>query len=68
MGPINHIIEDDYSERIVIQGIPTYYINNGEQRQLFIITKKYSFEISSYELPKEELIKIIKSINFKKIT
>src|SRR5690625_8943 len=66
--PSNHVIEDDYSERIVIQGIPTYYINNGVQRQLFIITKKYSLEISSYELPKEELIKIIKSINLEKIT
>lgn len=67
-APSNHIIENDYSERIVIQGIPTYYTNNGVQRQLFIITEKYSLEISSYELPKEELIKIIKSVNLEKIT
>jgi len=67
-GPSNHVIENDYSEKIVIQGIPTYYTNNGVKHQLFIITDKYSLEISSYDLPKEELIKIIKSINLEKIT
>ncbi|GEN31379.1 hypothetical protein HNQ35_001889 [Cerasibacillus quisquiliarum] len=59
----NRSLEDEFTEPLEIQGKNIFFKENEVHKQMILLTASYSLTISSSQLSKEELRRILESID-----
>lgn len=59
----NRSLEDEFTEQLEIQGKNIFFKENEVHKQMILLTASYSLTISSSQLSKEELRRILESID-----
>ncbi|PAE27288.1 hypothetical protein CHI07_20435 [Paenibacillus sp. 7884-2] len=58
---------ENYTEQLEIQGLTVYFKESEVQHKIFLMTDNYSVEISSHYLSKDDLVKILESVQLEKL-